>query len=163
MKDLKKGTIVSRKSYNNDILFNIEDIITTNKGKYAILKGITIRIKANAPIEDLDIVDKHIARQEFDRLNKKIETKITENRNFVSSYMNILCGKILHLDGDRRYADKSAKYYKKMGLNAIVKSVPESKQPIVVGNLVRRYKPDVLVITGHDRNDKKWNWFYRYI
>ena len=41
-----------------------------------------------------------IAKNEFDRLNKKIESKITENRNFVNNYINILCGKILHLDGD---------------------------------------------------------------
>ncbi len=67
---------------------------------YAILKGITIRIKANSPIEDLTIVDKSMAKNEFDRLNKKIESKITENRNFVNNYINILCGKILHLDGD---------------------------------------------------------------
>ncbi len=151
MKDIKKGTIVTRKSYNDDILFRVEEIINTTQGKYAILKGITIRIKANSPIEDLTIVDKSMAKNEFDRLNKKIESKITENRNFVNNYINILCGKILHLDGDRRYAEKSAKYYRKMGLNAIVKSVSENKQPMVVGNLVKRYKPDILVITGHHR------------
>ncbi len=151
MKDIKKGTIVTRKSYNDDILFRVEEIINTAQGKYAILKGITIRIKANSPIEDLTIVDKSMAKNEFDKLSKIIESRITENRNFVNNYINILCGKILHLDGDRRYAEKSAKYYKKMGLNAIVKSVPENKQPIVVGNLIRRYKPDILVITGHHR------------
>lgn len=165
MKDIKKGTIVTRKSYNDDILFRVEEIMNTTQGKYAILKGITIRIKANSPIEDLTIVDKSIAKNEFDRLNKKIESKITENRNFVNNYINILCGKILHLDGDRRYAEKSAKYYRKMGLNAIVKSVPENKQPMVVGNLVKRYKPDILVITGHDgmiKNGTGFTDIYNY-
>lgn len=57
---------------------------------------------------------------------------------------------LLSPDGDRRYAEKSSKYYKKLGLNAVVKNVPECKQPIVVGNLIKRYDPDVLVITGHD-------------
>ena len=147
MNDIKKGTIVSRKSYENDILFRVEDIINTIQGKYAVLKGISIRIKANAPIEDLDIVDKKIAKNELDKLNEKVESKISENRNFLNNYINILCGKILHLDGDRRYADKSARYYRKMGLNAIVKNVPESKQPMVIGNLIRRYNPDIVVIT----------------
>lgn len=147
MKDIRKGTIVSRKSYNDDILFRIEDIIDTNQGKYAILKGVSIRIKANSPIEDLNIVDKQMAKNELDKLNKKVERKISENRNFLNNYINILSGKILHLDGDRRYAEKSAKYYRKMGLNAIVKNVPENKQPMVIGNLIRRYKPDVVVIT----------------
>lgn len=59
-------------------------------------------------------------------------------------------GTILHLDGDKKYSEKSAKYYKSMGLNAIVKNVPEKKQPMVVQNLIRFYKPDILVITGHD-------------
>ncbi len=147
MNNIKKGTIVSRKSYENDILFRVEDIINTIKGKYAVLKGVSIRIKANAPIEDLNIVDKQIAKNELDKLNEKVDSKISENRNLINNYINILCGKILHLDGDRRYAEKSARYYRKMGLNAIVKNVPENKQPIVIGNLIRRYKPDVVVIT----------------
>ena len=50
MKDFKKGDIVSRASYNNDILFFIEKIIDTNdRGKIAVLKGVTIRIVADAP------------------------------------------------------------------------------------------------------------------
>ena len=62
------------------------------------------------------------------------------------------------MDGDKKYSDKSARYYKKVGLNAIVRNVAESKQQYVVIDLLNRYNPDVLVITGHDRNDKKWNW-----
>ena len=147
MSNIKKGTIVSRKSYQDDILFKVEDIINTVQGKYAILKGVSIRIKANSPIEDLNIIDKQIAKKELDKLNKKVESKISESRIFVNNYINILCGKILHLDGDRRYAEKSAKYYRKMGLNAIVKNIPENKQPMVIGNLIRRYKPDIVVIT----------------
>ena len=52
-----------------------------------------------------------------------------------------------------------------MGLNAIVKSVPENKQPMVVGNLVKRYKPDILVITGHDgmiKNGTGFTDIYNY-
>jgi len=67
----------------------------------------------------------------------------------------IKTGKILHLDGDRRYSEKSAKYYKKMGLNAVVKNIPESKQPIMVKQLLEKYNPDILVITGHDAMLKK--------
>ena len=38
-------------------------------------------------------------------------------------------------------------YYKKMGLKAIVRNIPESRQVSVVNNLIDRYKPDILVIT----------------
>ena len=43
MKKIKKGDIVSRNSYQNDILFYVEKIVKTeNRGKVAILKGVTI-------------------------------------------------------------------------------------------------------------------------
>lgn len=59
-------------------------------------------------------------------------------------------GKILHLDGDKRYSEKSSKYYQSMGITAIVRNIPENKQPRVVYDLLAYYKPDILVITGHD-------------
>ena len=127
MKKIKKGDIVSRNSYQNDILFYVEKIIKTeNRGKVAILKGVTIRIEADAPIDDLEL---------------------------------------LHLDGDRSYSEKTEKYYKKRGLNYIVKHVMEFRQPMVVRNLLQRYKPDILVITGHDgmiKNGKNYNDINNY-
>ena len=42
-----------------------------------------------------------------------------------------------------------------MGLQAIVKNIPENRQPKLVYNLLKYYNPDILVITGHDRNDSK--------
>lgn len=74
-------------------------------------------------------------------------------------------GKILHLDGDKRYTEKSMRYYKSLELNAVVKNIPESKQAYVVKMLLDRYEPDVLVITGHDGMIKKgtgFNDIYNY-
>ncbi len=56
-------------------------------------------------------------------------------------------GKILHLDGDRKYSQKSFIFYKKLGLNFIVKNIPEYRQPYLVKDLLIVYKPDILVIT----------------
>ena len=56
-------------------------------------------------------------------------------------------GRILHLDGDRKYSEKSYIYYKKLGLNAVVKNISEYRQPKVVYRLMEHYKPDILVIT----------------
>ena len=51
MEKIKKGDIVARKSHNQDILFSVEDILKSSKGiKIAILKGITIRVVADAPL-----------------------------------------------------------------------------------------------------------------
>lgn len=41
-----------------------------------------------------------------------------------------------------------------MGLTAIVKNIPESRQVVMANDLITRYKPDIVVVTGHDRNDK---------
>ena len=47
----------------------------------------------------------------------------------------------------QKYAQKAYSYYRKMGLNAVVKSVPEYKQSQVIYNLLKIYNPDILVIT----------------
>ena len=53
----------------------------------------------------------------------------------------------MHLDGDKRYSEKSIMYYKKMGLNAVVKNIPENRQSKVVYRLLTIYNPEILVIT----------------
>ena len=64
-------------------------------------------------------------------------------------------GRILHLDGDKKYAEKSNNYYKKMGLNAVVKNIPETEQPKIIKDLLYKYQPDIVVITGHDKMIRK--------
>lgn len=74
-------------------------------------------------------------------------------------------GRILHLDGDKKYGDKARKYYNQLGLHAIVKNIPENKQPFLIKKLLYKYAPDILVITGHDLMFKKnqdYNNIYNY-
>lgn len=47
-----------------------------------------------------------------------------------------------------------------MGLKAIVKNIPEKRQALVISNLIERYKPDILVITGHDGMIKSGTGYY---
>ena len=162
MKKIKKGDIVSRNSYQNDILFYVEKIVKTeNRGKVAILKGVTIRIEADAPIDDLELPNESRIKENLKRIDKQIEftNDYIDNRNVIRY------GKILHLDGDRSYSEKTEKYYKKRGLNYIVKHVMEFRQPMVVRNLLQKYRPDILVITGHDgmiKNGKNYNDINNY-
>lgn len=175
MSKFKKGDIVGRISYDKDVIFEICNIIkTSNSKEIVILKGITERIEADSPVEDLEIMDKRVVEARINKLEEKISTRIEQClrdpkyyicnvKNFLKwngekrSTRSIETGKILHLDGDKRYTEKSIKYYRSLGLNAIVKNVPENKQPQVIRSLLDRYQPDVLVITGHDRYDKKRN------
>lgn len=83
------------------------------------------------------------------RLCLVLENKVLF-RNFIKKYT-----KLISADGDKKYSEKSNIYYKKVGLNAIVKNIPERNQPIFVGALVKKYKPEILVITGHDGMIKK--------
>ena len=169
MKKIRKGSIVARKSYNNDILFIVDKIISINNSKIALLTGLIERITADSPIDDLELVDKSVAKENL----KKLDYKINERFQSLLSFNNknnranekIVTGKILHLDGDRKYSEKSYYYYKKIGLDAIVKNIPEYKQPKVVYNLLKIYTPDILVITGHDGMIKKnvgYNDLYNY-
>lgn len=175
MSDFKKGDIVGRVSYNKDVIFEISNIIkTSNNKEIMILKGITERIEADSPVEDLEIMDKRVVEARIKKLEEKMSTRIEQClkdpkycicnvkkifkwNEAKRSIRSIETGKILHLDGDKRYTEKSIKYYKSLGLDAVVKNIPENKQAQVIRSLLDRYKPDVLVLTGHDRYDKKRN------
>ena len=151
---VKNGDYVTRISHGKDILFNVEKIIKLSNGEEnAILKGVTYRIKVDAPLQDLCIVDK----KEACKLIEKFDLRILENLNRFENRQKekrnktqVKTGLILHLDGDKKYSQKSLAYYKKLGLKAIVKNIPENKQPNVVFRMLEYYNPDILVITGHD-------------
>lgn len=175
--NIKKGDIVGRISYNKDILFSVEKIIkTNNEAPIVILKGITHRIVADAPLTDLEIIHQSRITSSMRSLDFKLENRINKlhpkekkkifKRTFPGSIRKIVqTGKILHLDGDKKYSEKSARYYKKMGLNAIVKNIPEQRQASVIIGLLNKYKPDILIITGHDgmiKNGRNYNDIYNY-
>ena len=172
---MKKGDIVARKSYNKDIIFVVDKIIKNSKGNnIAILSGLVIRIKVDAPIDDLVLVSKEEKEREINRLDKTIKNRVNNvkkiknykkisNREYKRN--NVYIGKILHLDGDRRYSEKSMKYYRELGLNAVVRNIAENQQPYVVRRLLERYKPDILIVTGHDsmiKNGSDYNNIYNY-
>ena len=150
MREIKKGDIVSRNSYKNDIMFYVKRILKLVNGrKIAILKGLDVRVEADAPIEDLKIVSKEEQMRREKELEDRIISRVGKERveNGNRRKEIIHTGKILHLDGDKRYSEKSMMYYRKMGLNATVKNIPENKQPRVVYRLLTIYNPEILVIT----------------
>lgn len=149
LNNVKKGDIVVRKSHNKDVAFIVDMVIDR---KIAILTGITTRLKADSPLEDLELINKKDVSKLYKSIDDKIEKTINKNEIVKNSFLKrsekvIYTGRILHLDGDRRYSEKSNMYYKKMGLRAIVRNIPENRQANVVNSLIDRYKPDILVIT----------------
>ena len=174
MNSIKRGTFVYRKSQSKDVIFTVEKVINTKEKKTVLLKGVLERVLIESSIEDLVIADRKIIKEKLNyldaRINNRIEKSYYKNYQYNLSNNNriqekIITGKILHLDGDKKYSQKSYNYYKKVGLNAIIKNIPEFKQPKVVYNLLKIYKPDILIVTGHDgmfNKDKNFNDIQNY-
>ena len=165
MEKIKQGDIVSKRFSNSNILYSVEKITKDLNGRdVAILKGIIVRIVETVYLDKLVIIDNDKLDDSLRSLDSKINERINnfikngkEDSKYKERYFgDIKSGKILHLDGDKLYSEKSSRYYKKMGLNAIVKNIPEKKQHLKVKEYIEKYNPDILVLTGHDRNDKNW-------
>ena len=174
MNSIKRGAFVYRKSQSKDVIFTVEKVINTKEKKTVLLKGVLERVLIDSSIEDLVIADKKMIKEKLNYLDVRINNRIKKSyyRNYQYNLSNnnriqekIITGKILHLDGDKKYSQKSYNYYKKVGLNAIIKNIPEFKQPKVVYNLLKIYKPDILIVTGHDgmfNKDKNFNDIQNY-
>lgn len=87
MDKIKKGDIVGRKSYGKDILFMVKKVIKKANGEViAILKGITIRIEADAPIDDLVVIEKERIENNMRSLESKLEDRIRKcTKNSIDS------------------------------------------------------------------------------
>lgn len=137
------GDFVSRNSYKNDVIFKIIKI----EDDKVFLKGVEIRLLADAPITDLK-VDKPGNTENF---NVELNTPSTDRNN---NYF-YLPGKILHLDGDGEYLDTCLKFYKSQKIYAIGKKIKEENMSNQLPLLLKEYRPDILVITGHDAYYRK--------
>lgn len=140
----KIGDFVSRKSYNNDIIFKIISI----NNNIAILQGVNVRLSADSNIDDLILAE----NRENDR--EIIERNIKEFSFDRDNYF-YLPGKILHIDGDLDYLDRSMKFYDSIGIKANGICLVEKDISIKIVELIKEYRPDIIVITGHDAYYKK--------
>jgi len=141
------GDFVTRKSYKNDLVFKIINI----DDNIVYLKGVDVRLLADAPISDL-IAYSNKNTDEFD-------VDIEEDNLDRNDYF-YLPGKILHLDGDGEYLERCLKFYKEKKVYAIGKKIKEENMPNQVIALLNEFRPDILVITGHDAFNKKSNDMY---
>ncbi len=132
------GDYVTRNSYNNDIVFKIVDI----RDDVYYLKGVSVRLYADSFKDDLVICD----NVDADNFRPSIEEYRDLNRN---EYF-YLPGRILHLDGDEEYLGKCMSFYKKSKVKAYGLYLKESDMPSQVVGLLKKYNPDILVLTGHD-------------
>mgnify|MGYP001015026038 CR=1 FL=1 len=165
MGNLKIGDIVARKSYGGDILFKVVDIRQSENENIITLKGLNYRIEADAPESDLEVQSEKRIEEYNRQTNMPVRSKASKgaghrfgfypkasDRNTPNDEAKRFTrsGRVLHLDGDEDYLNRCLEEYKKLGINAVGKHVPESQQPASVKALLAQYEPDILVLTGHD-------------
>lgn len=54
MNKIKIGDMVARKSHGMDILFKVEELMEHRGRTVALLRGVDLRLYADAPVEDLE-------------------------------------------------------------------------------------------------------------
>ena len=138
------GDIVTRNSYNNDVFFKIIDI----DNDIAVLEGVNIRLSADSKLDDLKKENK-INNDDDEILDRFDNTILNRDEYFY------LPGKILHIDADSDYLKRCMKFYEKINIKAKGIKLKETEIKDNIGRLLDEYKPDILVITGHDAYYKK--------
>lgn len=163
---MKIGDAVVRKSYGKDITFRVIDIKQCENETIYVLKGINLRLVADSPIDDLEVVDGDHNGKIDEVFNRKVNgaiKRILSDRNEfffrgnkppkISQSKELMFGRpgrILHVDGDSEYLEVCLKVYKQLGLDVVGKVIAESEQPSAILQLVKEIKPDIVVLTGHD-------------
>lgn len=142
--EFKVGDLVTRKSYNNDLVFKIDKI----EDDIYYLAGINIRLYADSDEDDLESYKDKIERDE-EFLDNIKPINLDRDDYFY------LPGKILHIDGDNEYLNRCLKYYQKVNIMAAGVLEKESNVKNRIFDLLEEYKPDIVVITGHDAYYKK--------
>lgn len=163
--------IVGRKSYHCDIIFRIIDIREQDGKTEAILFGEDMRLIADAPFDDLLALDEKereyrhkndevlqeqsllLLSQDQELQKQKSEYEASDGYRYTGDYFQIP-GRVLHVDGDAVYLQKCMDMYEKIGIPVHGVYCNEKEMPLMIGELLDKYRPDVLVITGHDSYSK---------
>jgi spore coat assemly protein len=157
---LKPGDIVSRKSYSGDIFFKVTGM--DKVGKNINLKGLNVRLIADAPPNDLNLVSsrevyeysKDFSKITHDRVKKMIRSRWRGKGSAISNEKGVgqseffeVPGRVLHLDGDEEYLDECLKTYRQLNINAKGLCYSEKEQPKVLSKVLRENPTDILVLT----------------
>ncbi|AZR74441.1 sporulation peptidase YabG [Anoxybacter fermentans] len=153
---IKIGDLVTRLSYGGDIVFRVVGI--DEESGIVFLRGEHLRLMADAPLNDLEVCDdeaeidkksRWFRQNRFRQLIQKGYLRRKGLSGKMGEYGQIR-GTVLHLDGDERYLKACLDKYNELKIIANGYHIPEEEQPVRVQKLLRKYRPDVLIITGHD-------------
>lgn len=135
--------IVTRKKYNNDILFEILDI----KGNICYLRGINLRLYADSNINDLVKVDSKDIIDDTTIIDRYIDYDLDRDNYFYIS------GVVLHFDQDKNFIDRCMNFYKKNNVTSIGVLI-NNDEIDKIDYYLKEINPNIVVITGHDAKVK---------
>lgn len=144
---MKTGDFVSRISYNNDIIFKIKAI----SSNIALLEGVFVRLIADSKLDDLRIIEPNFMQRQ-EKIEQEYENRIIEGYKSLSGHIT---GKILHIDSDPVYLRKCIKLYNSLNIYAYGVSCSEADLHKVILDYIRKVRPNVIVLTGHDSYNNK--------
>ncbi|ASA25024.1 sporulation peptidase YabG [Paenibacillus donghaensis] len=168
------GDLVVRKSYGGDLTFRVEQIVQNG----AVIKGTEFRLLADSPLDDLVQVPPTRVTERGQQAQIKAKESLTQlqrdrqeqsqrsgstlsaaagdsgswaapQASKEASYFEVP-GKVLHLDGDPSYLNKSLSLYEQLRIPAEGHHVHESSMADTLYRLLPRVRPSIVVITGHD-------------
>lgn len=151
------GDIVARFSHQEDIFFHVDQIHENLEGEAkAILKGLNLRLLADAPISDLiakspvevanyEREDNKMIYQKLKKLTSQRKVELDDKSDFFE-----IPGRVLQVDGDQDYLSQCIKTYKQMGIQAKGICKSEIEQPKFIRKILQENPTDILVLTGHD-------------
>ena len=145
------GDLVTRKSHNHDLAFKIMEI----KDDIVMLKGVNIRLVADAFIDDLEICKD--CEEELKKDDREFFDRMDDLRQLNRDEYFYLPGKILHIDADEDYLDRCMKFYKNMNILCYGLVIKESDVFNQIDQYLNKINPEILVITGHDAYYEKTN------
>ncbi|WII37663.1 sporulation peptidase YabG [Paenibacillus thiaminolyticus] len=157
---MKLGDLVVRKSYGGDITFRVETV----QQDEAIIKGTDYRLIADSPLHDLVRVPESTIKRRtrqahikmlqsveaLEEKNKRQQAEISMADPVNSSAYFEMPGKVLHLDGDPNYLQKSLAIYRQLRVPAEGHYVSEANMADALYRLLPVVQPDIVVLTGHD-------------
>ncbi|MBR7554291.1 sporulation peptidase YabG [Allobacillus sp. GCM10007491] len=164
--NLQRGDIVTRHSYEHDLLFRVQSI----DHDQAQLYGENFRLEVDAPIDDLKlVVQEEKKRAEQSIIHKEHESyRLFRQDYYLRSFRDHsqpisikdaprfqICPKVLHMDSDALFLKKCILLYNKLGLQVHGAHVKESEMQHQVADLLEKVQPDILVLTGHDSYSKQ--------
>ncbi|MDT8903692.1 sporulation peptidase YabG [Anaeroselena agilis] len=167
MPELAVGDLVIRRSHGGDIVFKVMGRENDERGGAVYtLRGLHLRLLADAPPDDLERVDAEHLKQEIIR-NENVHNESMrrvmmrrslefEQREFSRAEPSKkytffdVPGRVLHIDGDEDYLKMCLKTYGQLNIEAEGRYIEEDKQPDALMALLKEYRPDILVVTGHD-------------